>query len=289
MAGAVRRRAPAKVNLALHVTGRRPDGYHELDSLVVFADTGDEIAVEPGERLSLAVDGPFAHQAPSDDRNLALAAARLLRDTGGVRDGAAIRLSKHVPAGAGFGGGSADAAAVLWALNALWDCGLAEGDLAALGLELGADVPMCVYGRNLRARGIGEAIEAAPAMPPLPLVLVWPGEPVATPGVFGRLRRRRNAAIPDLWQELATVEDVAFYLAACRNDLEEPAMAVEPASGEALVRLRATPDCLLARMSGSGSGCFGLYATQAEAEAAATALQQEPGWWVIASRAGAGE
>lgn len=287
MAGGVPCRAPAKINLALHITGRRPDGYHELDSLVVFADFGDDIAVEPCEDLSLVVGGPFAHHAPDDGRNLALAAARLLRDTAGLRKGAAIRLVKHIPAGAGFGGGSGDAAAVLRALNALWDCRLAEEDLVALGLKLGADVPMCVYGRTLRARGVGETIEPASAMPPLPLVLVWPGEPVATPGVFARLRRRRNAALPDPWRALATVDDVAFYLAACRNDLEEAAIAMEPAIVGALASLRATPGCLLARMSGSGSGCFGLYRTTGEADTAASALREEqPNWWIVDTLAG---
>ena len=267
--------APAKINLALHVTGQRADGYHLIDSLVVFAPVGDRLTAAPAEALSLAVTGPFAAGVPAGDDNLILRAARLL---GGGR-GAALVLEKNLPVAAGIGGGSADAAAALRALARLWSLPLPPTP-AVLGL--GADMPVCLAGLPARMRGIGERIEPLPGLPPLHLVLVNPGVPVSTLEAFALLAERRNPPLPDI-PAFATAAELARFAAACRNDLQQPALALAPVIGAVTDAIRATPGCLLARMSGSGATCFGLYASPAARDAARTALAgAHPDWWVAA-------
>ncbi|HWT30237.1 MAG TPA: 4-(cytidine 5'-diphospho)-2-C-methyl-D-erythritol kinase, partial [Propylenella sp.] len=183
----VERRAAAKINLALHVLGRRPDAYHDIDTVAVFADVADAVAVIPADDLSLEIAGPFGFHAPAGAKNLVLRAARLLKEHTGFAGGAAIRLTKNLPAGAGFGGGSADAAAGLQALNEAWGLSLGVEEALRIGGALGADVPMCLLARALRARGRGEQIERIESWPAVPLVLVWPGVPVATSAVFGSM------------------------------------------------------------------------------------------------------
>jgi 4-diphosphocytidyl-2-C-methyl-D-erythritol kinase len=286
LAESVARAARAKVNLALHVLGRRPDGYHDIDTLAVFADAADAVAVAPADRLSLSISGPFAGHAPPGAANLALRAAELLRRHAVHPGGAAIALRKNIPAGAGFGGGSADAAATLLALRALWGLALDDGELARLGQTLGADVPMCLAGRALRARGVGERIEPLEGWPSLALVLAWPGLHISTAAVFDRLEERENAPLPDPPSGLSAAAASA-WLAALRNDLEAPAATLAPQIAAALRLLGDSPGCRLARMSGSGSGCFGVFAAAAEAHAAAAALvEAQPGWWVQATVAG---
>jgi len=280
--------APAKINLALHVTGRRADGFHELDTIAVFGDFGDRLSVSPASELSIEVEGPFAGHAPADDGNLAMRAARALAaaDANSGMRGARLRLRKEIPAGAGFGGGSTDAAAALRLLDELWGLGATDGALAEIAAAIGADVPMCLAGKTLRARGRGERITPIEAWPALPLVLVWPGIQVSTAAVFAALDRRENSPLPEP-PGARTAGDVARYLEGCRNDLEAPALAIAPAIGTALERLRSTPGCLLARMSGSGSGCFAIYRTMTEAADAARQLRiQEHGWWIGAVSAG---
>ena len=267
--------APAKINLALHVTGQRADGYHLLDSLVVFAPVGDRLTAARAEALSLAVTGPFAAGVPAGDDNLILRAARLL---GGGR-GAALVLEKNLPVAAGIGGGSADAAAALRALARLWSLPLPPPP-AVLGL--GADLPVCLAGLPARMRGIGERIEPLPGLPPLHLVLVNPGVPVSTLEAFALLAERRNPPLPDI-PAFATAAELARFAGACRNDLQQPALALAPVIGAVTDAIRATPGCLLARMSGSGATCFGLYASPAARDAARTALAgAHPDWWVAA-------
>jgi 4-diphosphocytidyl-2-C-methyl-D-erythritol kinase len=276
----VQRCAPLKINLALHVTARRGDGYHDLDTLAVFARTGDTVRVAAAGGLRLTVEGPLAHHAPQGPHNLVFRAAETLLAHAGGRTGAAITLEKCVPAGAGFGGGSSDAAATLLALNDWWGLHLAQPELARLGAEIGADVPMCLTTRALRARGVGDVIDPIEGWPELPMVLVWPGIGLSTPQVFAGLRRRENPPLPPI-PASPTVRRAAEWLASTRNDLEDAAIAAAPVVGKALDRLRAT-GCLLARMSGSGSGCFALYASEGEAEAAAAEIAgREPGWWVM--------
>lgn len=269
--------APAKINLCLHVTGQRPDGYHLLDSLVVFADVGDLIEVRAAPTLSLRVIGPQARDLPLGEDNLVLRAARAFAGTAG----AAITLTKNLPVASGIGGGSADAAATLRALARLWDAPLPDADRV---LQLGADVPACLVGRALRMQGIGERLAAVPGLPEAHLVLINPGVAVATPAVFKALPCKNNPAMPDL-PGFATAKELALWLASQRNDLEAPAMALAPAIGAVKQALAAAPGCLLARMSGSGATCFGVFADQAQAQSARAAISAaQPGWWVACGR-----
>ena len=246
----------------------------------MFADIGDRISVGPASGLSLSVSGPLASHAPAGPDNLVLKAAALFREHADYGGGAEIRLEKHLPAGAGLGGGSADAAAVLHALNELWGIGASPDELCALARPLGADVPMCMAGQALRARGTGERIEAVEGWPTLPMVLVWPGRPVSTPEVFRSLERRDNSPLREP-PRAGTARELAEWLGTCRNDLEGPAMRLAPEIGEVLETLRATPGCVLARMSGSGSGCFAIYGNREEARrAAATLADGRPDWWI---------
>lgn len=275
--------APAKVNLYLHVVGRRADGYHLLDSLVAFARTGDTVTVAESDTLTLEVDGPTAAQIPDGD-NIVLKAARLLADHAGVSAGATIRLTKRLPVAAGIGGGSADAAATLKALSVLWNLSLPAAETTRLALALGADVPVCLAGRATAMAGVGDRLSPAPALPPAWLVLVNPRVPLSTPAVF----KARTGCFSDpmpLETAPRDVRHLAELLAARCNDLTPAAIALVPQVAEALALLADRPGCLLARMSGSGATCFGLFAGQAEAEAAAGAVAAVmPGWWVEPAR-----
>ena len=258
--------ARAKLNLALHVTGRRADGYHLLDSLVAFAETGDRVSLQPGP-LSLSLDGQFAPDLDTCDDNLCLRAARLI----GGR--ASIRLTKNLPVASGIGGGSADAAAVLRAFSRQGLCMPENPE------QLGADVPVCLAGHPARMRGIGDVLDPVPPIPPLPLVLVNPGMALSTPQVFGGLARRDNPNLtPPDWTD---AEGLLIYLSTCRNDLQASAQALVPQIGAVLGALRAG-GARLARMSGSGATCFGLFDSSAAAASAAIDLTRR-GWWAVAS------
>lgn len=277
--------APAKINLALHVTGRRDDGYHLLDTVAVFAAHGDRVSVESAPGLVLSVSGPFAAHAPGDATDLAFRAAAAFFAHTGRPAGALIRVEKNIPAGAGLGGGSSDAAAVLIALDRHFGTDTPPAALRAVGASLGADVPMCLAGAALRAGGIGEAIEPIAGWPALPLVLVWPGAGVSTAAVFRALARRDNPRLPPL-PETPTPAALVAWLAECRNDLEPPALALAPQIGAVLDALRGTEGCLIARMSGSGTACFGLYPDMDAARAARAAIAAAaPDWWSVATEA----
>lgn len=255
--------APAKVNLALHVTGKRADGYHLLDSLVVFAGVYDRLTVDRADVTSIEVSGPQADGVPADARNIVWKAA----DWAGVP--ARIVLQKHLPNAAGLGGGSTDAAAVLIALS--------QGPEGAE--VLGADVPVCWHQKPCRMAGIGEVLEDVPALPPLWIVLVNAGEAVPTAPVFRALARVDNAPMPDpRWQDF---DSFIGWLMGTRNDMETAARTVSPVIGDVLARLQQTQGCALSRMSGSGGTCFGLYATQDAAQAAAAAMPES--WWARAA------
>lgn len=281
-------RAPAKVNLTLHVLGRRGDGYHELDSLVAFAGVADLVSLEPSDEMSLLVEGPAAEAAGPAGDNLVLRAAHaLLRRRPDLRVGA-FRLVKRLPAAAGIGGGSSDAAAALRLLARLNGLDPADPDVVAAARETGADVPVCLDPVSRAMRGAGEEVGPPLRLPPLFSVLVNPRVAVPTPSVFkalalapGETRPIRPGEIPGpkSWPEDAPALTAA--LAAARNDLEEPALALAPAIGTALTLLRGTPGCRLARMSGSGATVFGLYGDcHAAARAAKTVRAAEPAWWV---------
>jgi 4-diphosphocytidyl-2-C-methyl-D-erythritol kinase len=276
--------APAKVNLALHVTGRRADGYHLLDTLVAFAGVGDTLTLRRAAEPALVVSGPEAAGVPAGAENLvarAIAAAPL-PDGGAV----AAHLVKRLPAASGIGGGSADAAAALRGMQALGAAPPSPGTVAALG----ADVPMCLAGHPLRARGIGEETAAVPGLPQMAAVLVNPRMPVATPAVFAALDCRENAPMPEALPRWPDARALAAWLETQRNDLETPARAVAPVIGAVLDALGAQAGCLLARMSGSGATCFGLFGDDAAAEATAARLAAAcPGWWVVPTVLGAPE
>jgi 4-diphosphocytidyl-2-C-methyl-D-erythritol kinase len=284
----LRQLAPAKVNLNLHVGRLRPDGFHPLSSLMVFTDVGDMVEAEPADSLSLTVDGRFSEGAPTDDGNLVLKAVRAMF---GDAAAWALRLRKELPVGAGLGGGSSDAAAMIRMLAShLPHAEIARYDLRGLAAGLGSDVPACVEAKPVIAEGRGERLFAAPPMAPMPAVLVWPCRPCSTADVyraFDATDARGAADRAAMPEAFATPRDVADFVLSSRNDLEGPAIGVEPAIGAVLQALRAAPEALAARMSGSGSACFAICAGAADAQAlAARIATEQPSWWVRACRLG---
>ncbi|MEQ8400609.1 MAG: 4-(cytidine 5'-diphospho)-2-C-methyl-D-erythritol kinase [Roseitalea porphyridii] len=278
--------APAKVNLCLHVTGRRPDGYHLLETLVVFADeaAADRLSADHAGRDRFVVEGPAAGELDDADDNLVLRARDWLQRRVDAHSPAAITLEKHLPVASGLGGGSADAGATLRLLARLWGApdAITARAREAICAELGADIAMCIESRALIARGIGEDLTLVDGLPPLPAVLVNPGVPLATPAVFGALRSRTNAAMPALPEAgFAGAGALARWLATnTRNDLEEPARMLAPTIDAVLDALAETRPALT-RMSGSGATCFALYGDMDAARAAAEELAAvHDDWWV---------
>jgi 4-diphosphocytidyl-2-C-methyl-D-erythritol kinase len=276
--------ARAKVNLYLHVVGRRADGYHLLDSLIVFAETGDDIAVAAADDLSLTIDGPFGAGLDAGPSNLVLRAAEGLRDLTGVNQGAAIRLTKNLPIASGIGGGSADAATTLLALIDLWQVTPDRAALYALAEKLGADVPVCLAGNPSFVGGIGEDIQPADKLPPAHILLVNPLVETPTPAVFKA--RRGDFSPAARWdQSPRTAQDLANFLVTRKNDLTAPAITVAPVVADVLSAIAETKDCLLSRLSGSGATCFGIFETAATAEAARQQIKTRyPNWWAVAAK-----
>jgi len=266
--------APAKVNLYLRVVGRRADGYHLLDSLAVFAGIGDVLRLEPAEGLGLTLSGPEAGALAAEPDNLVLRAARALAEAAGVATGATLALEKNLPVASGIGGGSADAAAALRGMARLW--GVAGVDLPAIAGRLGADVPVCLASRPARMQGVGEVLSAAPGLPAYGLLLANPRVAVATPSVF----RARTPGFSDPAPQPARLADAAAladWLRPLGNDLQDAAIGLCPTIAEVLAAITAQPGCLLARMSGSGATCFGIFADGGAAARAAKALPAA--WW----------
>jgi 4-diphosphocytidyl-2-C-methyl-D-erythritol kinase len=302
-------RAPAKINLALHVVGQRDDGYHLLESLVVFTRFGDRISVGRAETDEFAVTGPYASAVPTDESNLVVRARNTLRAALPPSSDfpISISLEKNLPPASGIGGGSSDAAQTLKALAQLW--GIEEdGTLERIALSLGADVPMCLSPYSALVSGIGEKVERLPDFPPLFIVLVNPGAELSTPAVFSRLKSKNNPGlkwpVPDdcetiasevrpplrfvearrSWDYSASDQEALYaWLHETRNDLQAPALELAPVIGEALEALHST-QARFVRMSGSGATCFGLYDTRQEAEIAATDIKRaRPDWFVVAT------
>lgn len=284
--------APAKINLYLHITGRRDDGYHLLDSLVGFADMGDTITIAPSNHFGLTIDGPFEPQFSDADTdpgetssNLVVRAAwAMARATGRNHPGVIIHLTKNLPLASGIGGASSDAAATIRGLCQLWDIPLDANFIAPLALSLGADVPVCLHGAATFMRGIGDVVTRAPAIPPgMGIVLVNPLVPCPTPSVF----RAYAASKPPFslimqsdpqWQ---SHDDFIATLRATRNDLSAAATATVPVIQTILDTLNATDGCALSRLSGSGATCFGLFPDLSARDAAYTTIKtHHPGWWV---------
>ncbi len=275
--------APAKVNLFLHVVGRRADGYHLLDSLVVFPPVGDALKGQAASGLTFTVDGPFAAALGDGSENLVSRAARMLALGTGVAADARLILEKQLPVASGIGGGSADAAAALRLLSRLWRVPIPDG----LAARLGADVPVCLASRPLRMAGVGERLSDAPLLPDCGIVLVNPGVAVSTPSVFAARPGRAFSApaqLPPGWRD---TDDFFVWLGGVGNDLEAPAITLCPAIADVLMALRENPACRLARMSGSGATCFGLFADAAAASRAAANLRR-PGWWAWGGAMGSG-
>jgi 4-diphosphocytidyl-2-C-methyl-D-erythritol kinase len=281
--------APAKVNLTLSVIGRRPDGYHDLESLVAFAALGDELSLTPGGELALTVSGPSAAQAGDAADNLVVKAALALAARVPELRLGTFHLDKRLPVAAGLGGGSADAAAALRLLARANGVAVYDARLFEAARATGADVPVCLDPRPRLMRGIGDVLSAPLTLPPLPAVLVNPGVAVATKSVFVRWTPAAAPAAFDPSKFGASVsrDECLQLLALHGNDLEAPAIALEPTIAEVLAALRALPGCRLARMSGSGATCFALFATAAAAiEAAQMLAAAHPQWWVRATALG---
>jgi 4-diphosphocytidyl-2-C-methyl-D-erythritol kinase len=288
--------APAKVNLTLHITGQRDDGYHLLDSLVMFADIGDTLDFFDANTHSLTVDGPEAAGVPVDMDNSIMQAVAMLGQASNI----AVLLTKNLPSAAGIGGGSADAAAALrgvirhndispdWLMRPPEEGEFTKEELEQVGqklLSLGADVPVCFFSQTARMRGIGEQIDPLPGLPQLDAVLVNPRVQVSTPDVFKRIEPKTNPghSSPPPKAPRALID----WLAAQRNDMEDAARSLAPEIGTVLEALRNTDSCHLTRMSGSGATCFGLYPDADLARKAANQLSaQHPGWWVKPCRLG---
>ncbi len=271
-------KAPAKINLALHVLGRRADGYHELDSAVAFADVGDELDFAPASEFALAAEGPFADGLPAVAENIILKArelaAKIAASRGRSLPGAAIRLVKNLPVASGIGGGSANGAAALRGLLRLGGIEALDPEIMAAALGLGADVPVCLRATSCRMGGIGERLVELPGLAPMAAVLVNPGLGLATASVFSRLGLEPGESHG---QPLDAASDPSSW----RNDLTAPAKALAPQISEVLELLASGEGLRFARMSGSGATCFGVYASAAAAAMAARALASaRPRWWV---------
>jgi 4-diphosphocytidyl-2-C-methyl-D-erythritol kinase len=279
-------RAAAKINLFLHVGDRRSDGYHALESLVVFAETSDRMEFTPGSDLTLKITGPFGKALSRVSDNLVLKTARLLQSKypqEGV--GAHVALEKNLPLASGLGGGSTDAAAALRALNRLWQLDLSEEELLDIAAELGSDVPACILSSSCWMEGRGTHVTKLASMPPFELVLVNPGVAVPTGPVFNALNARSGVGAIAPPPALASVWDLVAYLADAGNDLEAPASRIAPVIEDVLAALGHEPACVLAQMSGSGATCFGLFDGPVYAAGAAERIAQEhPHWWVRATR-----
>jgi 4-diphosphocytidyl-2-C-methyl-D-erythritol kinase len=275
--------APAKINLYLHITAKRDDGYHLIESLVAFANCGDQVSVAPSTKLKLTIEGQFSDDLSPNHDNLVMKAALILAKFAGIKATGDIVLTKNLPIASGIGGGSADAAATLCALKELWDISISTRDLFALAEKLGADVPVCLKGTPSIITGIGNKIIPAPKLPKLWLVLVNPNISVSTAKVFSKYQGKYSPTQP-FTVKPQSAEKFANALSNYRNDLTTAAKLVAPSIKEVLEAAEAAENQLLTRLSGSGATCFSLFKTK---NAADTAVKQllttQPLWWIKAA------
>ena len=277
MAAGMTEPASAKLNLYLHLTGKRADGYHLLDSLFTFIDLQDELSVKASDKLSLSVKGSFADLAGDVENNTVLKAAKLMQEATGCTKGAALTLTKNIPPGAGLGGGSADAAAAIRLLTQFWKLKMPYKTMHAIALQVGADVPACLTSNTVQVSGVGETLAAGVVLlQPLHLLLVYPNKALATAEVYKQFKGPFSEALPV--PGIQTTRTMIKALAKRKNDLEAPAIALMPEIEGILTTLRAQEGCGLARMTGSGSACFGLFEQEAQCEAAAKAFPTR--YWV---------
>lgn len=273
---AIVERAPAKINLALHVRRRRADGYHDLETLFAFLTDGDSVSIAPTDAASFTVTGPFAASLDGEGDNLVLRAAAVFDAQYGPSPTLAITLDKHLPVASGIGGGSADAAAMLRALARLRQVAIDDPALFQIAETLGADVPACLLGRSAVGTGKGERLDPVDGVSGMPVLLVNPGVGVSTGPVFRAWDQVDRGPIGS-----GSLVERAL---AGRNDLEPPARSIAPVIGDVVALLSAQPGVVLARMSGSGATCFALFESVADRQAAASAIwSAQPGWWCLES------
>jgi len=270
--------AQAKINLYLHVTGKRADGYHLLDSLICFAEFGDEISVSPADDITLEITGEFGDGLSSED-NLIVKAANLLKNKYNIKQGANIKLEKNLPVGAGIGGGSADAAAAAKLLVELWDLSCINNELADLLLPLGADIPVCIHSKTSYVSGIGDIIEPLSGFPEIYMVLVNPLKHVSTPEIFQMGFDSYNEPVNH--RSFDNIDQLVEFLAECSNDLESNAVKLVPEISDIIDIIKRQEGCRLSRMSGSGATCFGIFDNKANAKKASNYIRDKhPNWWV---------
>ncbi len=286
MSGWVTGFAPAKVNLALHVVGQRSDGFHLLESLVVFAGVGDGLAARASAADSLFIDGPFAQKLPVNGQNLVLSTIAAFRGRFPARlpDGIEVRLTKNLPVAAGVGGGSADAAAMLRTLEQVADKSVPRSEMEELAAQLGADVPVCLSDQPQLMQGTGEKTHPVSGLPRAHFVLINPRVPASTQAVFSKLVSKNNAPMPALPESFPDPQALADWLKTTRNDLAHPAHKLVPQIEEITSYLEQQPDCLFARMSGSGATVFGLFNDEQQAALVAKVAQEHwPQYWVVSA------
>jgi 4-diphosphocytidyl-2-C-methyl-D-erythritol kinase len=272
--------APAKINLFLHITGKREDGYHLLQSLMVFVDIGDEMEFSRHDSLFIDVDGPFAGDMPAPHDNLVTKAAQLLAADYKMTSHGRVTLNKKLPVASGIAGGSSDAATALTGFAKLWGLPEEHNRLLKIAQKLGADVPACLIRKPVWAEGIGEKTTRLPEMPPLHFVLANPMVATPTPEVFRRFRAKFSPPLQFAGRRKSASEWIAG-LKIYRNDLLDAALEVTPQIRDVLTALSDTPNCHFARLSGSGATCFGVYDYPEAAMAAVNKLKQQyPRWWV---------
>lgn len=276
--------APAKINLYLHITGRRSDGYHLLDSLVAFTEYGDRVFASPADELSLRIKGAFGLSLiGNEEDNLIMHSARAFRDLIGVQEGAALTLEKNLPVSSGIGGGSADAAAALRLLARLWNVNADDRDLSSIGLTIGSDVPVCIIGTPSKMSGAGEIVHSVPPLPNCAVLLVNGGEAVSTSAAFGAYRQKPS--ISANWVPPLNYRDFVSRLLLLRNDLTDAAQQASPVVKEILAVLERSEGCTLARVSGSGGTCFGLFEDCFHANTAKKKIEYlQNGWWSVVTK-----
>ena len=274
----IEQRAPAKINLCLHVTGQRSDGYHLLDSLVLFTEFGDRVSIIPDTNWTLNCTGPFGSDIPQGSENLVLRAATIVSEA----EGAVIRLEKNLPPSSGIGGGSSDAAATIRALTEMYPS--VDPTIADL-VNLGADVPVCMSTQLTRMQGIGDRLTRLGSAPSIPMILVNPGVSLPTADVFNALETKENLPLPEIMPDPTDLSNWLGWLGEQRNDLEQPAMKLQPEIARVLEVLSAFPETKLARMSGSGATCFAILEDSERRDAVAALIRkQHPNWWVVATQ-----
>ena len=275
--------APAKVNLALHIIGRRSDGYHLLDSLVVFPNISDELNFENSKSTSLEISGPYKDVLKEQEQaNIILSTVdKLSQEQRVTNQGITIQLTKNLPISSGIGGGSSNAAATLLALNQMWQCNLGNKELARIAIQIGADVAVCLTKKPSRIEGIGEKITNLSDFPSGAMVLANPNQPVSTPKVFANLKNFENTNLPKIPNNFSNFTSLVNWLSETRNDLEPTAIYLEPTIETVKTELQNLKNCEFARMSGSGATCFGLFQNVEDAKLASKTLKEKfPNWWV---------